>query len=82
MSAAKNSVHPLVRLSEADWDDVADLCEQAAGACEIGYEEHTLAARDKAAVWFRKQAMRAQGYAAAAGAREANSPLCVRTGDG
>ena len=61
-----------VRLSESDWDDVADLCEQGAGACEVGYEEHTKKARLRTAKWMRKLAMKAQRYATAAGAIEAN----------
>jgi len=47
------------RLTVKDWDDVADLCEQGATGCEIGYEEHTLAARDKATEWMRKLSMKA-----------------------
>jgi hypothetical protein len=47
------------RLSVQDWDDVADLCEQGATACEIGYEEHTVAARDKAAKWMHALSMKA-----------------------
>ena len=58
------------RLSEKDWDDVSDLCEQAAGSCETAYEDHTNEAKDRAAVWFRKLASKAQKYAMAAGERE------------
>lgn len=47
------------RLSVQDWDDVADLCEQGATACEIGYEDHTGAARGKAAKWMRTLSMKA-----------------------
>ena len=47
------------RLSSKDWDDVTDLCEQAASGCEIGYEEHTVKAREKAAKWMRKLSMQA-----------------------
>ena len=74
MSAAKsNTLRRLVRLSESDWDDVADLCEQGAAACEIGYEEHTKKARKRAAQWMRKLAMKAQRLAVAAGSIEANA---------
>ena len=58
------------RLSEKDWDDVSDLCEQAAGSCETAYEGHTSKARERSAVWFRNLASKAQGYAMAAGERE------------
>lgn len=47
------------RLSEKEWDDVADLCEQGASGCDIGYEEHAPMARIRAAQWMRVLAMRA-----------------------
>ena len=79
MSAAKsNTLRRMVRLSESDWDDVADLCEQGAAACEIGYEEHTKKARKRAAQWMRKLAMKAQRLAVAAGCIEANAPNQAR----
>jgi len=46
-------------LSVKEWDDVADLCEQGAAGCEVGYEEHELKARDRAARWMRALAMKA-----------------------
>ncbi len=51
------------RLSENDWHDVADLCEQAADACELGCEEHTLLARKKAMKWMHGLAQKATGNA-------------------
>ena len=51
------------RLSVRDWDDVADLCEQAAGGTEEGYENHTRKARDQSAKWFRAMSMRAHDKA-------------------
>ena len=71
--ATEGPLHPLVRLSESDWDDVADLCEQGAAACEIGYEEHTAKARTRAAQWMRKLAIKAQRFAVAAGSIAANA---------
>jgi hypothetical protein len=47
-------------LSSHDWDDVADLCEQAASGCENCYEDHTKKARKRASRWFRSLAMKAQ----------------------
>ena len=44
------------RMTVKDW---ADLCEQQAAGCEIGYEEHTLQARDKTAKWMQRLAMKA-----------------------
>ena len=51
------------RLSENDWHDVADLCEQAEGMCETGYEEHTLLARKRAMKWMHSLANKATGNA-------------------
>lgn len=47
------------RLTVKDWDDVADLCEQGATMCYIGYEAHTMAARDKTTKWMNALAMKA-----------------------
>lgn len=47
-------------LTAHDWDDVADLCEQAASGCENCYEDHTKKARKRASRWFRSLAMKAQ----------------------
>lgn len=46
-------------MTEKQWDDVADLCEQAASGFEIGYEDHDHAARKKAAEWCRSLSMKA-----------------------
>ncbi len=70
---ASKSNEKMTRLSESDWDDVADLCEQGAAACETGYEEHTKKARKRAAKWMRQLAMKAQRFAVAAGSSEVNN---------
>ena len=51
------------RITSAQWDDVADLCNEAAVACETGYENHDWQARQKAAKWMMALAMKAQGKA-------------------
>lgn len=58
------------KLTAKDWDDVADLCEQAASGCEIGYEAHTLVARDRTAKWMRVLSMRAHDNARKLEAKE------------
>lgn len=55
-----------LRLSSKQWDDVADLCNEAAVACETGYENHDWQARQKAAKWMMALAMKAQDNAEAA----------------
>jgi len=52
------------RLTSKQWDDVADLCNEAAVACETGYEDHDWQARQKAAKLMMALAMKAQGKAA------------------
>jgi hypothetical protein len=69
--------HSAVRLSEKDWDDVADLCEQAAVLCETGFEAHTKLARKTTARWLYRLGMKAHLFAVAAGSIEANK---TRTG--
>lgn len=58
-------VQPVVirRLTRAQWLDVADLCNEAAVACETGYEDHDWTARQKAARWLMAVAMKAQAKA-------------------
>jgi len=51
------------KLTSAQWDDVADLCNECAVACETAYEEHDFQARKKAATWMMALAMRAQDKA-------------------
>jgi hypothetical protein len=51
------------RLTSNQWNDVADLCNEAAVACETGYENHELEARKKAAQWMMQLAMKAQAKA-------------------
>ncbi len=61
------------RLTSKQWNDVADLCNEAAVACETGYEDHDWQARQKAAKWMMSLAMKAQGKAA-------NGALCESAG--
>jgi hypothetical protein len=62
------------RLSEQDWIDVADLCEQGASSCECGYDDHTQLGKEKAAEWLRKLAMNATYNAMDARLRESKLP--------
>jgi len=55
------------RLTVEDWDDVADLCEQAENMVGLGVvgEEptHTRAAKDRAVMWIHKLTMKAHDKA-------------------
>ena len=63
MSKKTNKKNKKTKLTTEDWDDVADLLEQQAWGVENGYENHTPAARDKAAEWIRGMVMRAHDKA-------------------
>ena len=51
------------KMTIKDWDDVADLLEQAAESVEYGYENHTRAARDKTAKIIRSHVFKAHDKA-------------------
>jgi hypothetical protein len=51
------------RMTVADWDDVADLCEQFCAQAETCYEAHTIQARNKAARWMSVLSMKAHDNA-------------------